>query len=100
MSFASAATPATALRPTVGRVLYFFDKTWDFAGPLPGLVVRVFEDGPGSVPHVNARVFGDPPTAPFEAATWYAVPVYDPGVVPINQRYAQWMEYQRQKAAG
>jgi hypothetical protein len=93
-----AETPATAIRPTCGRLLYFFDKAWDFAGPLPGVVIRAMDDGPGTVPHVNARVFGDPPTAPFDRQTWYAVPVYDAGVVPPNQRYAQWMDYQMKAA--
>ena len=48
--------PVTAQRPTVGRLVYFFDK--GNLDPLPMLVVAVKDRGPNTVPRVCGWVFG------------------------------------------
>lgn len=97
--------PTTTVPPTVGRIVWFFERGKNDSQPLPAIVIRVSDV---AKPLVNVQVFNDSDTGEdgtIEAfdnssGTWLDVPLYDgPAAVPADvAKWCEWMPYQIEQA--
>ena len=99
---AQPATPAapaenvTRIRPTVGRIVLYFDPHSPSGNPAPAIVCRVRDAGPGTAPVVNVFVMDDfdGPGSGGESFFRHDVPIYDADAGPEDREHCTWMPFQ------